>query len=77
MKPTEKEYQNALDVIRRYENPTKTPVKEWIKLKKPTQRLANILIDNFDFMEEIDKDNFLKCRNAGKKSWWELNELIN
>ena len=77
MKPTLKEYHNALEIIKRYENPTKTPVKEWVKLNKPSQRLANILLYNFDFIEDINKNMFLKCRNAGKKSWWELNELIN
>ena len=75
MKPTLKEYHNGLEIIKRYENPTKTPVKEWIALKKPSKRLANILIDNFEFIEDIDKDSFCRCRNAGKKSFWELTEM--
>jgi len=72
MKPTLKEYHNALETIKRYENPTKTPVKVWIALKKPSKRLANILIENFEFIEDVDKDSLLSCRNAGKKSFWEL-----
>ena len=48
MKPTLKEYHNALETIKRYENPTKTPVKVWIALKKPSKRLANILIETLN-----------------------------
>lgn len=56
----------------------KTPLEEWEHFKTCSTRLNNVLRafpDELRYIENITKDNFLKCRNAGKVCWSEFNKL--
>lgn len=65
----------------------KTELSEWLANlpRKPSLRLYNALMGNFSnrdykvepykYIEDITKYNFLRRRNAGKKTWKEFCEL--
>ena len=58
----------------------KTPIRKWIHEKYDEQkqmsvRLYNVLNENarhLGYLEYIDKQSFLQCRNAGEKTWQEF-----
>lgn len=39
-------------------------------------RLRNVLQDNFQFVEEVNRRSMLDCRNAGIRTWIEFQELM-
>lgn len=57
----------------------KTPTTKWKELNKCSARLYNILTQKFieNYIEDINKNTFLKQHNAGLRSWREFNELRN
>ncbi len=67
---TREQYLLLLELIDNYhrQNKTKTPIYEAIKGKLLTARLINCLLDNFDFIEDVNLKSLKSCRNIGKKS---------
>lgn len=76
----------------RDKNVARTTIEEFVNRNKMTLRLSNILLCNkyrmssngeriedgyyFKFVDEICKREFLKIRNAGIKSWKEVEKLL-
>ena len=59
----------------------KTPIKQWSKLEQCSTRLQRILIREahnwlgIEYIEDITKYDFFRCRQAGIKSWEEFKKL--
>ncbi len=66
--------------IKEMRSDSKTKVVEWVLIDHCSVRLYNVLKFNKDdarmrYIEDITKANFIKCRNAGLRSWNEFVEL--
>jgi len=83
---TREKYNRALDVVEAYQEQlfiyhrNKTPIEDWRKLRECSTRLQNILIGTWNpiaikYIEDITFKNFMRLRNAGRKSWYEFQEL--
>jgi hypothetical protein len=89
---TRDEYLNALELIDKYhrqnlKNLTKTHVTDFIKkyeirlstrLKNVLEKAANTTDERFNisYIEDITFDKFARLRDAGRKSWQELKDLL-
>lgn len=81
---TKDDYLNALSIIRQYRKQKgKMPVIQWI-IENPgiTVRLGHLLrraaeTPGFQFIEDLTEEKFFQLRNAGRRSWDELQEILN
>lgn len=63
----------------------KTEIESWINSLEyePSVRLSNVLLNPqrgedekpFKYVEDVNKKEFLRLRNAGKKTWSEFEDL--
>lgn len=80
---TREQYLNALEVIDRYhrqQSERMTIVQFFKEITDRKQhyvsgRLANILLDNFVYLDEVSDFALAKCRNSGKGTIEEFNKL--
>jgi len=87
---TRERYLEALELIDQYHlqrktNPLKVEIFEWFARKgsEASVRLRNALIPYnygidelpFKYIEDVNKREFMKLRNTGKKSWAEFVRL--
>ena len=69
-----------LSDVRRSSSSDKVKIKDWDKLSQCSIRLQNILLEYYDrkferkieCIDDINRTNFLRQRNAGKGSWKEF-----
>lgn len=82
---TRPEYLLALELVDNYHRQQQTQVEktkivEWNKLNYCTNRLRQILLLfksdlNCEYLEQIDKNSFMRVQNAGIKTWHEFENL--
>ncbi len=83
---TKQQYFEALEIIdlfhRQQGNTINNRVltKDWARNQDISVRCYNILTseyNGFEFVDQITKRSFLVCHNAGKKTWIELEPILN
>ena len=72
----------ALEIIKDYINQQpkqKTTISNWLKTLKtqPNGKLRNVLLKNFEYIDDVNQYNFFRCDNVNKKSWIELQNLLD
>ncbi len=89
---TRNQYLEALETVDQYhrqldgKSDPKTEISQWLASlsKKPSGKLCSLLLayhwadggKPFKYVEDVNEFEFMRLRNAGKKTWAEFCELL-